>query len=192
MTPNDGLVRRGNSDVFIKRRPVRRRTKKLHRAALNFLSLKSRRDIGASLARTWPDKRRRVSTRSWPCCFSPLNLPGISHLRASHLRITNYAENLLAEDLADLHRCFHRLCLRLFLSFLLSLSRLVLILFCLSSGDDVTQRDGPKVNGYPPSNRTKDLSRCTKRRIVIFVLYIYTHTSHLCEKYTLSGKRRGC
>jgi len=63
------------------------RRKELHQAVLNFLSLKSRTTSvhRSQKPRTSDDA---VSTRR--PCFSPVNLSGISHLLASHLRITNY------------------------------------------------------------------------------------------------------
>lgn len=53
--------------------------------------VKVTRDIGTSFAKR-PDKQRRVRFVR-RACSSPLNLPGISHLRSSHLRITNYSED---------------------------------------------------------------------------------------------------
>lgn len=60
--------------------------KELHHAVLNFLSLKSRM---TSVHRSQKPRTSDAMSTRRPC-FSPLNLPGILHLFASHLRITNY------------------------------------------------------------------------------------------------------
>lgn len=75
-----GRRRRRTSDV--------RRSQRIASRGSKFPLVKVTHDIGTSLAKT-SDKRRRVYSPPRPCS-SPLNLPGISHLHASHLRITNY------------------------------------------------------------------------------------------------------
>lgn len=78
----------GQFYVFIKRPCGRdvRWCKELHHAVLNFLSLKSRM---TSVHRSQKPRTSDAMSTRRPC-FSPLNLPGILHLFASHLRITNY------------------------------------------------------------------------------------------------------
>jgi len=123
------------------------RRKELHQAVLNSLSLKSRT---TSVHRSQkPRTSDAVSTRR--PCFSSVNLSGISHLLASHLRITNYRR---ARSLGL--RRFH--CASLSSS---SSSSSRLFFFVLPSGvvRGVTDVPRPKANRYPPSNRKELTSR---------------------------------
>lgn len=149
--------------------------KELHHAVLNFLSLKSRM---TSVHRSQKPRTSDAMSTRRPC-FSPLNLPGILHLFASHLRITNY----------------QRTCRTLLISVVSVPFFSTSSFFSLSSSvsssykqprTNVTDVPRPKVSKYSPSSHKEPMFRSSS--FVFIACWSYAGNSrHIHFKiYSLS------
>lgn len=125
-------------------------TQRIASRGSKFSLVKVTHDIGTSLAKI-TDKRRHVHSP----CFSPLNLPGILHLFASHLRITNYQRTCrtLLISVVPVPPCFSTSSFSFF-----SLSSSVSSSY-KQPRINVTDVPRPKVSKYSPSSHKELISR---------------------------------